>query len=258
LVYVDVGQGSVVLILHGSRSIEGQWENHIDVLVHNGYRVVYPHRAGRGESDPHEAPLTLTLDARDAFTLLDHLEIKSVVATGHSQGAFVAIQMLLHQPHRLRGIISVDSAAFGTLKPETERLGIDRFDPATRALYEKHKATLAKCDRLWEYPSDFNVARVVRAVKLRRDNPDLCDRTTQKPDPEDRPVPPGKFCHVPLLVFAAGRGKIRQTDPEAQALQQCLPSDRARLVVTDSGHGVHEEQPELFNREILAFLDSLH
>ena len=37
-----------------------------------------------------------------------------------------------------------------------------------------------------------------------------------------------------------------------------LPGEKARLVVvTKSGHGIHEEQTELFNREVLSFLKDL-
>lgn len=257
LVCLDEGRGPAVLILHGARSFEGQWDWHIDRLVRAGYRVIYPHRAGRLRSDPHEGPLTLAKDARDAYTLLDHLGIENVVVVGHSQGACVAQQVLLFHPERVRGVVSVDSASFGKLS-EVRRMGTERFDAATLALYEKHKATLAACDRLWEYPSDYNVERVVRGVKVIREQPDLVERTTQKPDPNDVPTPEGKYCKVPLLAFAAGRGRIRQGDPEAVALQQRLPAEDARLiVVTESGHGIHEEQPELFIRELLQFLAKL-
>ena len=94
-----------------------------------------------------------------------------------------------------------------------------------------------------------------RARLSRRTRPTNDWKSQQVPDPEDAPVPQGKWCKVPLLVFAAGRGRIRQQDPEAVALEKRLPGENARLVVvTKSGHGIHEEQTELFNREVLAFL----
>jgi hypothetical protein len=47
-------------------------------------------------------------------------------------------------------------------------------------------------------------------VYIMQNEPDLYERTTQKPDPDDIPVPDDdKYCKVPLLVFAAGRGRIR-------------------------------------------------
>ena len=255
LVYVDEGTGPTVLILHGARIAEGTWEPHIERLVQSGYRAIFPQRAGRGLSDPHEGPLSLAKDARDACTLLDRVGVHDVVLVGHSQGAYVAQQVHLAQPDRVLGMVSVDSHAFGKLT-EVREMGPDRFDEPTRALYEKHKATLTACDRAWEYPSDYNVLRVQHGVDLIRNDPELYERTTQKPDPDDIPVPEGRYCKVPLLAFAAGRGRIRPGDPEAAALEQRLPAEDARLVVvTDSGHGIHEEQPELFSREVLQFLE---
>ena len=258
LVYVDEGNGPAVVILHGARSFEGQWDWQIERLVRAGYRAIFPHRAGRLRSDPHEGPLTLTKDARDVLALADRLGVDEFVVVGHSQGAFVAQQVLLSRPDRVLGVVSVDSASFGKLS-EVRQMGTARFDAATLALYERHKTTLTECERPWEYPSDFNVDRVQQGVKLQREDPDLYERTTQKPDPDDAPTPEGKYCKVPLLAFAAGRGRIRQDDPEAVALRQRLPADDARLVVvTESGHGIHEEQPELFSRELLQFLAKLN
>ena len=257
LVYLDEGNGPTVLILHGARSIEGQWDEHIKRLAQSGYRVVFPHRAGRGLSDPHEGPLSLAKDARDVLALMHHLGTEEFVVVGHSQGAFVAQQVQLRAPQRVRGIVSVDSDAFGKLS-EVRTMGTQRFDEPTNALYEKHKATLIACDRAWEYPSDFNVRRVQRGVDIMRHEPELYEQTTQKPDPDDIPEPEGKYCKVPLLAFAAGRGRIRPGDPEAVALEQRLPAEDARLVVvTESGHGIHEEQPQQFSHELFRFLDRL-
>ena len=60
---------------------------------------------------------------------------------------------------------------------------------------------------------------------------------------------------MPLLVFAAGRGRVRPGDPEAADLAAQLPASRSRLeVVTDSGHYIQHEQPEAFNARLLDFL----
>ena len=83
----------------------------------------------------------------------------------------------------------------------------------------------------------------------------LYDRLIFKPDPADRPVPPSRFCTVPLLVFTTGRGSITPTDQAAQELRQHLPGTNAHLVaVVASGHWIHRELPDLFNTELLKFL----
>ena len=257
LFYLDQGRGRAVLILHGADlAIPGSWDRPFQSLVEAGYRVVLPYGAGRGPSDPRPDFNSLIRDARDCWALLDHLGLRRAVLIGHSQGACVAEQMLLGRPDRVAAVISEDSAAFGKLKAEIMEMGTDRFDAETLALYEKHKSTLAEFGRPWEYPSEYNVGRMLkRRGFLRRTEG---KRQGHSPDPENLSAPEGKYCRVPLLAFAAGRGRIRPGDPEAIALEKKLPAENARLVVvTESGHGIHEEQADLFIREVLDFLASL-
>jgi pimeloyl-ACP methyl ester carboxylesterase len=257
LYYHDEGSGASILILHGADlHIPGSWDRPIEALLTAGYRVIFAYRAGRGRSDPHPEFLSLARDARDMWALADHLALGRVVLVGHSQGAFVARDMLLKRPDRVAGVVSEDSSSFGKLGAAVARVGIDRFDAADRALYEKHKAALESLGRPWEYPSDYNVWRLRKRQRDRRPADEW--KTQQVPDPNDAPVPKGKWCKAPLLVFAAGRGRIRPGDPEALALRERLPAETVRfVVVTKSGHGIHEEQTKIFNRELLAFLKRL-
>ena len=255
--YHDEGSGRPILILHGADLfIPGSWDKTFDTLVKSGFRVVFPYRAGRGRSDPHPVFLSLARDTRDMWALADHLALGRVVLVGHSQGAFVARDMLLKRPQDVAAVVSEDSASFGKLRSSVfAQLGIDRFDAEDRALYDKYKATVAFLGRPWEYPSEYNVLRLLMSRRHRRANDWM---TQQIPDPEDAPVPEGKWCQAPLLVFTAGRGRIRQSDPEAVKLRKRLPAENVRfVVVTKSGHGIHEEQSALFNRELLAFLKPL-
>lgn len=264
LYYHDEGTGTPVVILHGASLSQGAaiWDEPIEALLQAGHRVIFPFRAGRGESDPHPIFFALAHDSRDMWSLLDRVAVNRVVLVGHSAGAFVARDMLLKQPNRVAGVVSEDSAAFGKFssselrKTSTiEAADVARFDPEDRVLYDKYKLTLAFLGRPWEYPSEHNVMRMlIRRKVLQRAN-DVWMRQ-QVPHPDDAPVPDGQWCKVPLLLFTAGRGRIRQDDPEADQLRDRIPAEDFRLVVvTKSGHGIHEEQVEVFNREVLGFID---
>ena len=254
LYYYDEGSGRPILILHGD--VPGNWDEPINALLKAGYRVIFPHRAGRGRSDPHPEHLSVARDARDMLALTDHLRLERVVLLGHSAGAGVARDMLLKWPDHVAAVVSVDSGYFGKLRGAVARVGIDRFDAEDRALYEKNKSILASLGRSSDYPSDCNL-RILERRRRGRD-PDDKWKTQPKPDPDDAPIPEGKWCKVPLLAFTAGRGRIRPGDPEALKVQELLPAVDARfIVVTKSGHFIHEEQADIFIRELLAFLKQL-
>lgn len=258
LYYHDEGSGRPVLILHGAAPIIPEsWHKPIDVLVAAGYRVVFPYRAGRGPSDPHPVFLSLSRDTADMWALVDHLSLERIVLVGHSAGAGVARDMLLKRPARVAGVVSEDSGSFGKLGSAIAKASIDRFDAEDRALHEKHKVTLAFLGRPWDYPSDHNILYLLRRRQGRRPADDW--KTEQVPVAQDAPVPRTKlWCKAPLLVFTAGRGRIRPGDPESLALQKRLPAKNARLVVvTKSGHSIHDEQGEIYHRELLAFLKQL-
>ena len=253
--YGDVGAGYPIVLLHGNDTSEKQWNNQIPVLVAAGYRVICPHRAGFGKSDPHQG-LPGESSARDMWALLDYLKIDQVVLVGHSAGAGVLKQMLCSRPDAVDAVVSVDSVTFGKL--DVEKMGPERFDEKTAALYEKYKDTLAEMGRLWDYPSRFNVEQLNTVQKITKSRKRNRPKPQNTPEPQDITGPKGKWIKVPLLVFTAGRGKVRPDDPEAMGLQDQLPSEDATLViVTDSGHWIHKEQIRLFNDKLLEFLASL-
>jgi alpha-beta hydrolase superfamily lysophospholipase len=120
--YHDEGSGRPVLVLHGAdRHVPGNWNKSMTALVKAGYRVVFPHRAGRGRSDPHPVFLSLARDSRDMWALVDHLALRRVVLVGHSAGAAVARDMLLKRPDRVACVVSEDSSSFGKLGSAIER-----------------------------------------------------------------------------------------------------------------------------------------
>ncbi|MDP6778501.1 MAG: alpha/beta hydrolase [Candidatus Latescibacteria bacterium] len=250
--YIDEGSGNAVVLLHGHFIAEGQWDPQIPALVDAGYRVICPHRAGMGASDPSDF-MSDAGDADDTFLLLGSLGVRECVAVGHSAGTAHARQMLLSRSGRVSGIVFADGLFY--LSGASSRLGTERYSPGTLKAYEKNRAVLEANDLPWYYPSDYNVSLLEEWNAWVRRHPNAREELQRRDDPRNVHFGPERTCEVPMLVIASGWGKIRPGDPEEIALRNRLPGPDAEVVVlTECGHYVQLEQAEAFNRALLDFL----
>ena len=265
--YLDDGKGMPVLLMPGAQGTHDIWDPQVPALIEAGYRVVRLDREGRGQSDWGEFRFSGAGEARDAWAILDTLGIERAVLVGRSSGCGVIRVMYLTKPERVIGLVSVDSQSFGKLyDPTADDLrtdhdiddGLDpRYDPETVRAYHRNKHALQKVGRLWDYPSDFNTRVCTEWFHEARRLTAEIEARPGNPAEAGAPVPPaeGKWCRVPLLVFASGRGRTGPEDPESIELEKQLPADDVKLVaVKNSGHWINVETADLFNRELLAFL----
>lgn len=274
--YLDDGQGMAVLLMPGSAGTHDVYDGQVRPLLDAGYRVVRLDREGRGRSDWGRLRFSGVEEARDAWAILDALGIERAVLAGRSSGAGVIREMYLTRPERVIALVCIDSDSFGKFRPllppgapanlraeDDIDGGLDpRFDADMTAAYHRNKATLQPIENaLWDHPSDFNTrARVEWAAQLEQLKAALASRPENPADADTAVPPDGErwWCRVPLLVFAAGRGRVGPDDPEARELKARLPSPTAVLVVArNSGHWVNVEAKTLFDRALLEFLGTL-
>lgn len=112
LSYVDLGEGPLVLLLHGFPELAYSWRHQIGPLAEAGYRVVAPDLRGYGSSGAPAAVDAYTyLDIiGDLVGLMDQLGYRDAVVVGHDMGAFVAWYMALLLPQRVRAVAGLSVA----------------------------------------------------------------------------------------------------------------------------------------------------
>ena len=103
LYYEDVGNGPVMVLLHGLGGSSADWESQLPEFSRD-HRVIAPDLRGYGDSE-RRGPYTVTRFAADVFALLDELQIGSFILVGHSMGGAVAMQMALTQPARIDKLV---------------------------------------------------------------------------------------------------------------------------------------------------------
>lgn len=70
--------------------------------------VIAPDLRGRGDSDKPDTGYGLETHAADVVRVLDHFGLESAALAGHSMGAFVALQVALSYPDRVRSLVLLD------------------------------------------------------------------------------------------------------------------------------------------------------
>jgi pimeloyl-ACP methyl ester carboxylesterase len=101
--YVEVGEGPLVVLLHGFPGFWYSWRFQIPALAGAGFRVVAPDMRGYNLSDKPEGVKNYGLDllARDVERLIGALGERRAVVVGHDWGGMVAWAVAMLHPGRV-------------------------------------------------------------------------------------------------------------------------------------------------------------
>lgn len=95
----DAPAKGVMMLLHGKNFTGAYWQQTIDYLVEQGYRVVVPDQVGFGLSSlPRYYQFSFAQLAANSKALLEHLKIEAVTVMGHSMGGMLATRFALQYP----------------------------------------------------------------------------------------------------------------------------------------------------------------
>lgn len=110
--YLDAGAGPAVLLLHGFPDFAYTWRHQLQPLADAGYRVIAPDlRGGGGSSRPQDThAYTYFHVIGDLIALMDELGVGEAVVVGHDMGAYVAWNMSLIIPERVRAVAALSIA----------------------------------------------------------------------------------------------------------------------------------------------------
>jgi pimeloyl-ACP methyl ester carboxylesterase len=69
-----------------------------------------PDSRGHGRSTELTEPSTIDLYSNDMIRLLDHLKLNQSIIAGHSMGGFIAQQLALDAPTRVKALVLINTA----------------------------------------------------------------------------------------------------------------------------------------------------
>ena len=251
----DVGDGTPVLLIHGSGPGVSAWANWRLVLPHlkDKARAIAPDMAGFGYTELSES-FTFSIDTwvNQLTALLDALKIDRASIIGNSFGGGIALQFAARHPARVDRLVLMGS--------------VGASFPLTYGL-----------DRVWGYKASRENMRELIGIfaynkKIVTDDlVDLRYRASVRGDVQERfsqlfPAPRQRWIDALALDVATLKALPHQTllvhgkDDEviplqaSESLKSLLPN--AKLIVIDKcGHWVQIEHTDTFVRELVGFLN---
>ena len=237
------GSGVPIVLLHANTGTSAVWGNQIASFSQAGYRVIAFDRRGWGKSiaNPATGPQPGSI-ADDLDALAESLKLDRFHLLGIAGGGFAALDYAAWRPERLRSLVIAAS---------------------TGQMAEKEIADFVA--RL-EIPGLRKLPAVYREVgpSYRGANPDgtqrwiEIDEHARQGDAPAQPLrTPNTFAKIetiatPTLVMAADADLL--APPALMRIWADHMKNHEWAVVTDSGHAMAWEQPEIFNEKVLEFI----
>jgi pimeloyl-ACP methyl ester carboxylesterase len=224
----------IILLHHGLGSTQA-WKEQIPVLVQAGYRVITYDRWGYGQSQPRDRSINPEFleDVEDLRVLTENFIASTFILLGHSDGGTIASYFAANFPDRVACLISVASHIYVEPKMETGIRGV-------KNIFEKNARFREGLHQLHgdKYEQVFNnwYEGWLKPDNIRWDmRPELHKITSQ-------------------AFIIQGMEDEHATPQHARDMATAI--SRAELwLVPDVGHMFPQDQPEMFNRQIVSFLE---
>ena len=244
LAYDLVGEGPLVVLIHGTNLDRRMWEREVAWLQDHARVLRYDLR-GHGASD---FPTEAYSNHADLLELLNELDESEVALVGLSAGAQVALDVALEAPHRVRRMVLVSPSLFGYMPKEmppfladlTASLQAGDFERANEVLLassimsvppeyvERVRTMVEENDRLWTIPFSL----------VEQNSPPAIERLEE--------------IEAPTLVLV-GEDDLEAIRAQSVLLERRL-ADARRITITGGGHLLNMTSPNAFREAVSEFL----
>lgn len=226
----------------------GVWDHQIAPLAKRYNILRYDHR-GHGQSVVSKADASIEDLAADVSGLLDHFAIEDCIYVGLSIGVPTGLAFYGRDPARVKALVLVDGQA------KTAVGGAAGWDDRIETARSKGMGAIADATLPRWFSDRFiaaGLAKPLREMVVTTPVEGFARTAHALKDYDFEIVLPDIAVPV-LLVVGANDGGLPET---MMKMAEAIPSARC-VVIDDAGHLSNVEQPEAFNRALLAFLQDI-
>jgi pimeloyl-ACP methyl ester carboxylesterase len=255
--YQDNGQGTAIVLVHGSANDYRVWAAQVPVfgsklrVINVSLRHFYPERW-----DGSGADFSITQHASDVAQFIKNLGFGKVHLLGHSRGGAVVAQVAKNNPEVIRTLILEDGSIEMPVEETPESKDAAEFTTRLRGNLQsglksgdKEKATAAFIEELngpgsWERTPD-----PIRQILF--DNIYTALGDTVRPAITCDDV--RKFQFPTMLMTAENSPK--KYEFFYNEMRKCGHFE-STIVIPKAAHGMHRQNPEAFNSAVLQFVST--
>jgi pimeloyl-ACP methyl ester carboxylesterase len=235
------GSGPVVILLHANTGSGAFWPYQQPALAKAGFRVIGYSRRGCYRSEPGD-PANPGIASEDLNHLVSHLGIEKFHAVGLALGGIIAADYALSHADRLLSvtfactILGVTDKDYVEIGNRIRPKGFMEMPPEFRELGPSYRAGNPEGVAAWRALEEQAVAGA---------------KVTQK---FANVITWAKIETIALPTLLIGGDADLYTPPSMLRLQKSHLRNAEMVLIPEAGHAPTWEQPEAFNKALLAFL----
>jgi 3-oxoadipate enol-lactonase len=253
--FVDHGSRNAlpVVFLHGFPFSHRMWEPQVAAVGKLHRAIAYDLR-GHGESLVGDGQYTIEQHVDDLIALLDHLNITTCVAVGHSMGGYVTLRALEREPGRFRGAVLCNTRS----EADTNETKLKRFAAVGAVKRDGSAAYAESMVKVLFAPASLeNQAAAVAGIRttIASTSPlsiagsliGLASRT-------DTTTSLGAI-RVPVLILV-GEADVMTPPAASRSMHERIPGSELHII-PGSAHMSNLENTAEFNKHLMDFLSRL-
>jgi pimeloyl-ACP methyl ester carboxylesterase len=227
-----VGDGDVVVLLHGGFAGADSWGSQTPVLAAAGYQVYVPERRGHAHTPDVDGPITYAVMAEDTIAYLDEVVGPRAHLIGWSDGAVVALLVAQKRPDLVNRMVLIGQYYNSSGRTPDGLLDYFLANREQAMAFLRTDYDQVSPDGPQHFPVVFEKMLEMFKTEPEIDLTELATVTT------------------PTLVLQGDRDDVLVA--HSMAAVEVMPN--ARLAVLPGSHLLPIESPDLVNPVVLAFL----